>query len=118
MSENYDFFFGAGKPQLNNEFRILSNKDKSDKEYEYLIFTDSKGNCEENFYSWVDQLTDKLKIKPLEKWIKPDLDKGIKITSYVAIRFDEKYREGHQSRHENYTVKLPFMDDKIDNGKI
>ena len=62
MSENYDFFFGAGKPQLNNEFRILSNKDKSDKEYEYLIFTDSKGNCEENFYSWVDQLTDKLKI--------------------------------------------------------
>ena len=25
--------------------------------------------------------TDKLKIKPLEKWIKPDLDKGIKITS-------------------------------------
>ena len=58
--------------------------------------------------------TDKLKIKPLEKWIKPDLDNGIKITSYVAIRFDEKYREGHQSRHENYTVKLPFMDDKID----
>ncbi len=58
--------------------------------------------------------TDKLKIKPLEKWIKPDLDKGVKITSYVAIRFDEKYREGHQSRHKNYTVKLPFMDDKID----
>jgi len=58
--------------------------------------------------------TDKLKIKPLEKWIKPDLDKGTKITSYVAIRYDEKFREGHQSRHENYTVKLPFMDDKID----
>jgi len=58
--------------------------------------------------------TAKLKIKPLEDWIKPDLDKGIKITSYVAIRFDEKFREGHQSKHENYTVKLPFMDGKID----
>ena len=58
--------------------------------------------------------TDKLKIKPLEKWIKTDLDKGTKITSYVAIRYDEKFREGHQSTHENYTVKLPFMDDKID----
>ena len=58
--------------------------------------------------------TSKLKIKPLEDWIKPDLDKGIKITSYVAIRFDEKFREGHQSKHENYTVKLPFMDGKID----
>ena len=58
--------------------------------------------------------TDKLKIKPLEKWIKPDLDKGTKITSYVAIRYYEKFREGHQSTHENYTVKLPFMDDKID----
>ena len=40
--------------------------------------------------------TDKLKIKPLENGLK-DLDNGIKITSYVAIRFDEKYREGHQS---------------------
>ena len=30
--------------------------------------------------------TDKLKIKPLEKWIKPDLDKGVKITSYVDSR--------------------------------
>ena len=58
--------------------------------------------------------TDKLKIKPLEQWIKPDLDKGIKVTSYVAIRYDEKFREGHQSKHENYTVKLPFMDEKID----
>ena len=57
--------------------------------------------------------TDKLKIKPLEQWIKPDLDKGVKITSYVAIRYDEKFREGHQSKHKNYTVKLPFMDDKI-----
>ena len=65
MSENYDFFFGAGKPQPNNEFRIISNKDKSDKEYEYLIFTDSKGNCEENFYSWVDQLIDRLKINSI-----------------------------------------------------
>ena len=58
--------------------------------------------------------TDKLKIKPLEQWIKPDLDQGIKITSYVAIRYDEKFREGHQSKHKNYTVKLPFMDDKIE----
>lgn len=62
MTENYGFFFGAGKPQLNNEFRILSNKDKLDKEYEYLIFTDSKGNGEENFYTWTDQLIDRLKI--------------------------------------------------------
>ena len=65
MTENYGFFFGAGKPQLNNEFRVVSNKDKSEKEYEYLIFTDSKGNCEENFYSWTDQLIDRLKNKSI-----------------------------------------------------
>ena len=62
MTEKYGFFFGPGKQQPNHEFRILTNKNLSEKEYEYLIFTDSKGNCEENFSSWTDQLIDRLKI--------------------------------------------------------
>ena len=51
--------------------------------------------------------TSKLKIKPLEDWIKEDLNKGIKVTSYVAIRFDEATRMGHQSMHKNFDVQLP-----------
>ena len=43
--------------------------------------------------------TQRLKLAPLEEWVKPDLEQGIKVTSYVAIRYDEQYREGHQSSH-------------------
>ena len=62
--------------------------------------------------------TDKLKIKPLEEWIKPDLEKGVRITSYVAIRFDEKYREGHQSMHKNFLVKLPLRENRIGKKEV
>ena len=57
--------------------------------------------------------TSKLKILPLEKWIKPDIEKGKTIVSLVAIRADEPYREGQRSKHENYIVDLPFRRDGI-----
>jgi 3'-phosphoadenosine 5'-phosphosulfate sulfotransferase (PAPS reductase)/FAD synthetase len=60
-----------------------------------------------------------MKLKPFEKWVKDFLDQGIKVYSYVAIRSDEEYREGYQSRHENLIVKLPFKENGIDkNGVI
>jgi hypothetical protein len=51
-----------------------------------------------------------LKIRPFEAWIRADLDQGVKITSYVAIRADEVHREGHSSSHTNLTVRLPFRE--------
>jgi 3'-phosphoadenosine 5'-phosphosulfate sulfotransferase (PAPS reductase)/FAD synthetase len=58
--------------------------------------------------------TRQLKLRPFEGWIRPMLDEGMKIYSYVAIRSDEEYREGYTSRHENLIVKLPFKDAGID----
>ncbi len=55
-----------------------------------------------------------LKIRPFEAWIRADLDQGVKITSYVAIRADETHREGHSSSHTNLTVRLPFRDAGVD----
>lgn len=54
-----------------------------------------------------------LKIRPFEAWVRPDLDQGTKITSYVAIRADENHREGHESKHSNLTVRLPFREHGI-----
>ena len=42
------------------------------------------------------------------------LASGDKVTSYVAIRADEEYREGYTSKHENLTVKLPFREGGVD----
>jgi 3'-phosphoadenosine 5'-phosphosulfate sulfotransferase (PAPS reductase)/FAD synthetase len=60
-----------------------------------------------------------MKLKPFEKWIKGFLDEGYTVYSYVAIRSDEDYREGYQSRNENLIVKLPFKENGVDkNGVI
>jgi hypothetical protein len=55
-----------------------------------------------------------LKIRPFEAWIRPDLDAGVQITSYVAIRSDESHREGHNATHSNLTVRLPFREHSVD----
>jgi hypothetical protein len=39
---------------------------------------------------------------------------GDKVTTYVAIRADEEYREGYTSKHVNLTVSLPFRESGVD----
>jgi len=58
--------------------------------------------------------TRQLKLAPFEQWIKPMLAAGQKVTSYVAIRSDEDYREGYSSKHPNLRVSLPFREAGID----
>ena len=58
--------------------------------------------------------TRKLKLTPFEQWIKPMLVSGEKVTSYVAIRADEDYREGYSSKNDNLIIKLPFREAGID----
>ena len=58
--------------------------------------------------------TRQLKLAPFEQWIRPMLAAGDTVTSYVAIRADEEYREGYTSKHENLKVRLPFREAGID----
>lgn len=58
--------------------------------------------------------TRQLKIRPFEAWLRPDLDRGVRVISYVAIRADEGYREGHLSTHQNLSVSLPFREEGVD----
>ncbi len=58
--------------------------------------------------------TRQLKLRPFEQWIKPDLDAGTSIFSYVAIRSDEEYREGYKGKHQNMKTVLPFKEAGID----
>ncbi len=58
--------------------------------------------------------TRQLKLRPFESWLKPMLEEGTKITSYVAIRADEEFRDGYNSKHNNLMVRLPFKDAGID----
>lgn len=58
--------------------------------------------------------TRQLKLLPFENWVKPMLADGDTVTSYVAIRSDEEYREGYSSKNSNLIIKLPFRENSID----
>ncbi|KQW70833.1 hypothetical protein ASE17_18395 [Phenylobacterium sp. Root77] len=62
--------------------------------------------------------TRQLKLRPLEHWLKADLDAGVTIHSYVAIRADEPTREGYQATHPNMQVHLPLRTAGIDRAGV
>lgn len=59
-----------------------------------------------------------MKLKPFEKWVNKFLEDGYTVYSYVAIRSDEEYREGYQSRQENLKVVMPFRENGIDKSGV
>lgn len=62
--------------------------------------------------------TRQLKLRPLEHWLRKDLEAGTVVNSYVAIRADEPSREGYQSTHPNMYVHLPFKEAGIDRAGV
>lgn len=83
-------------------------------------------NPDRDFDFWLDEYnnflpsprtrwcTRQLKLRPLEHWLRADLERGVVVNSYVAIRADEPSREGYQSTHPNMRVHLPLRDSGID----
>ncbi len=58
--------------------------------------------------------TRQLKLEPFKRWVRPWLNDGDTVISYVAIRADEDHREGMVAQHENMHVRLPFREHGID----
>lgn len=62
--------------------------------------------------------TNKLKLEPFKKWVKPWLAAKEKVYSYVAIRADEEHRDGLIAQDPNLIVKLPFREAGIDKAGV
>jgi len=87
-------------------------------------------NPDRDFDFWLKQYNDflpspqtrwctrQLKLRPFERWLKPMLEEGYTIYSYVAIRSDEEYREGYSSKHEHLLIRLPFREGGIDKAGV
>jgi len=58
--------------------------------------------------------TRQLKLRPLEHWLRDDLNDGVVVHSYVAIRADEPSREGYQATQDNMLVHFPLREAGID----
>lgn len=87
-------------------------------------------NPDRDFDFWLDEYgnflpsprtrwcTRQLKLRPLERWLRADLDVGVVVNSYVAIRADESSREGYQATHANMRVHLPLRNAGIDRAGV
>jgi len=59
-----------------------------------------------------------LKLEPFRAWVKPWLDAGDEVYSYVAIRADEEHRSGMRENSPNMHVVMPFREDGIDKAGV
>ncbi len=59
-----------------------------------------------------------LKLEPFREWIKPWLDAGEDVFSYVAIRADEEHRSGMRDSNPHMHVVMPLREAGIDKSGV
>ena len=62
--------------------------------------------------------TIEMKLKAMEKWLKPYLDANDEIVTLVGIRFDERGRTGYKSNNPSIKARFPFIEDMIDRDGV
>ena len=124
-------------PELDIDYFFTDTGKELPEVYEFLVRLEGflgkpilRLNPDRDFDFWLKQYnnflpsaqsrwcTRQLKLRPFEQWIKPLLDAGDTVYSYVAIRADEEYREGYTSKHDNLIVRLPLKDAGIDKAGV
>lgn len=130
-------FMRQHHPELDIEYFFTDTGKELPEVYEYLGRLEgflgrpiTYLNPDRDFDFWLKQYNDflpspqsrwctrQLKLRPFEHWLKPMLESGSTIYSYVAIRGDEEYRDGYSSKHERLLVKLPFKEARIDKAGV
>lgn len=130
-------FMRQRHPELDIEYFFTDTGEELPEVYEYLGRLEgflgrsiARLNPDRDFSFWLRQYnnflpspqtrwcTRQLKIRPFEQWIKPDLENGVRIISYVAIRADEPNRGGMVSTQPNLSIQLPFVDEGIDKAEV
>ncbi len=120
-------------PEMDIEYFFTDTGKELPEVYEYLGRLEGflgqpilRLNPDRDFDFWLKQYNDflpspqsrwctrQLKLRPFEHWLRPRLEDGETIYSYVAIRSDEEYREGYASKNERLIVRLPFREAGID----
>jgi hypothetical protein len=62
--------------------------------------------------------TRQLKLEPFKRWVKPWLQAGDTVISYVAIRADEEHREGMTAQHPKMAVRFPFREQGVEKAGV
>ncbi|MCY3767593.1 MAG: phosphoadenosine phosphosulfate reductase family protein [Gemmatimonadetes bacterium] len=130
-------YMRQNQPELDIHYFFTDTGKEIPEVYEFLVKLEGflgkpieRLNPDRDFDFWLKQYnnflpsaqsrwcTRQLKLRPFERWIRPILDSGVTVYSYVAIRADEEYREGYTSKRDSLVVKLPLKDDGIDKAGV
>lgn len=131
-------YMSQAHPDLDIEYFFTDTGEELDEVYEYLAMLEGflckkiryldPGRDFKFYLAQYNQFlpsaqtrwcTKDLKIKPFEKWVKSEFtEQGYTVYSYVAIRADEDFRQGLNSKNGNLITKLPFKDDGIDKAGV
>lgn len=131
-------YMSQAHPELEIEYFFTDTGEELDEVYEYLAMLEGflgkkiryldPGRDFKFYLAQYNQFlpsaqtrwcTKDLKIKPFEKWVKSEFtEQGYTVYSYVAIRADEDFRQGLNSKNGNLITKLPFKDDGIDKAGV
>ena len=120
-------------PELDIEYFFTDTGKELPEVYEYLGRLEGllgkpilRLNPDRDFDFWLKQYNDflpspqtrwctrQLKLRPFERWLRPILETGTTVYSYVAIRSDEEFRDGYSSKHDRLIIRLPFKEAGID----
>ena len=126
-------FMRQNHPEVKIDYFFTDTGKELPEVYEFLIKLEGflgkpilRLNPDRDFDFWLRQYknflpspqtrwcTRQLKLRPFEQWVRPWLEAGDTVYSYVAIRADEEYREGYTSKHDRLLVELPLKESGID----
>ena len=130
-------YMRENRPDLGIDYFFTDTGKELPEVYEFLVKLEGflgkpilRLNPDRDFDFWLKQYnnflpsprtrwcTRQLKLRPFEQWVRPMLENGDKVYSYVAIRSDEDYRQGYASKHDNLIVQLPLKEAGIDKAGV
>ena len=130
-------FMRQHHPELDIDYFFTDTGKELPEVYEYLGRLEGflgkqilRLNPDRDFDFWLKQYNDflpspqsrwctrQLKLRPFEQWVRPMLDQGATVYSYVAIRSDEEYREGYSSKNDKLIIRLPFKEVGVDKAGV
>jgi 3'-phosphoadenosine 5'-phosphosulfate sulfotransferase (PAPS reductase)/FAD synthetase len=109
LPETYDYL-NKLKTRLDRPIKYINPRNSFDyflKKYNNFLPSQNARWC-----------TIEMKLKSFEAWLKPFLEEGAEVITYVGIRYDERGRVGYKPTNPLIKAKFPFIDDHINKENV
>ena len=121
---NIEYFFTDTGYELKETYDFLNKlKTRLDKPIHYINPRNSFDYYLKKYNNFLPSATARwctieMKLKSMEAWLKPALDAGQQIITYVGIRYDERGRIGYKPTNDLIKAKFPFIEDCVDKDGV